>query len=379
VSPKGGTPRLIEFRYTQRPMAPRNLEDGADDHLVALESLDPLAVRSFDDLVRAMSKTAFGGRTLGEACDVMTEMTRDPDCFVVATLSGAMTVAKMGMVIVRMIEAGMINAIVSTGALMAHGLSEAMGLRHFKVDPDVPDERLFQKGYNRIYDTLELETNLNTVEAFVRGEVDKLDPTGPWSSEGICRALGKALADRGDAPGILRTAFLHDVPIYIPAFTDSEIGLDMATWRLRQIHAEHGGGRDFDVFAHAAPPSFNPFLDLLSYARLVTSKKKLGIFTVGGGTPRNWAQQVSPFCDVVRHRLGVDKPPPRFTYGVRICPEPVEWGGLSGSTYSEGVSWGKFVPKSEGGRFAEVSADATIAWPLMVCAVLDRLGRRPPT
>jgi deoxyhypusine synthase len=351
----------------------RKLEDGDQDRLVALESLDPLAIRTFDELARAMSKTAFGGRTLGEACDVLTEMARDPDCFVVATFSGAMTVAKMGMVIVRMIEAGMINAFVTTGALMAHGLSEAIGLRHFKVDPTVPDNVLFEKGYNRVYDTLELETNLDTIEDFVRGELDKLDPAEPWSSEGICRALGKALAEREAAPGILKSAYLHDVPVYVPAFTDSELGLDVATWRLEQIHAAQGKKPDFDVFGKAAPPSFNPFLDLLSYARLVTTKKRLGIFTVGGGTPRNWAQQVAPFGEAVKNRLALDQEPPRFTYGVRICPEPVEWGGLSGSTYSEGVSWGKFVPASEGGRFAEVYADATIAWPLMVCAVLERL------
>src|SRR5437868_13464783 len=105
----------------------RHLEDGGEDRLVPLASLDPNDVRSFDDLLRAMSKTAFSGRSLGEAADILTEMTKDPDVLVVATFSGAMTVGKMATVIVRMIEAGRIDAIVSTGALMAHGLSEAVG------------------------------------------------------------------------------------------------------------------------------------------------------------------------------------------------------------------------------------------------------------
>ncbi len=67
---------------------------------------------------------------------------------------------------------------------------------------------------------------------------------------------------------------------------------------------------------------------------------------------------------------------PRFRYGVRICPEPVHWGGLSGCTYTEGVSWGKFLSVEEGGRFAEVHCDATIAWPLLVKAVLEEGGGR---
>ena len=366
-----GTPKKPASRTV------RQLEDGTEDRLVPLSSLDPFEVKSFDDLLRAMSKTAFSGRSLGEACDVLTEMVRDRDCMVVATFSGAMTVAKMGMIIVRMIEAGMIHAIVSTGALMAHGLSEAVGLSHYKADPKVPDEVLFRKGYNRVYDTLELEKNLNSIEVFVRAQLDQLEGSQPWSSEIICRQLGKALSEMGDSPGILRSAYLHGVPVYVPAFTDSELGLDVATWSLRKLHSERGSRPDFDIWENAVPPAYNPFLDLLSYARLVRKKKKLGIFTIGGGVPRNWAQQVAPFYDIVEQRLGIDLEHPRFAYGVRICLEPVHWGGLSGCTYSEGVSWGKFVPQSEGGRFAEVYADATVAWPLLVRGALERLGKIP--
>lgn len=359
------------------PSAARSLSDGIEDHLVPLEALDPLRIHTFDDLARAMAKTAFGGRALGEACEVLTAMAQDPDCLIVATFSGAMTVAKMGIIIVRMIEAGLIHAVISTGALMAHGLSEAVGLTHYKANPAIRDEELFAKGYNRVYDTLEMEKNLNTIDEFVRRELDKLDPSAPWSSEIICRHLGKALAEMGDSPGILRSAYLHGVPVYVPAFTDSEMGLDVATWMLRKIHKEHGNAPDFDVWKHAAPPAYNPFLDLLSYARFVRTKKRLGIFTIGGGVPRNWAQQVAPFYDIVGHRLGVEMEHPRFQYGVRICPEPVHWGGLSGCTYSEGVSWGKFMSPSEGGRFAEVYSDATVAWPLLIRAVLERLGKMP--
>ena len=114
----------------------------------------------------------------------------------VLTLSGAMTIAKMGAVITKMIDAGMVQAIVSTGALMAHGLSEAVGLVHYRYDPKVSDEELFEKGYNRVYDTLEMESNLNYVEEFSSRAFDGL--SGELSSEIICRAIGKALC-RGRA------------------------------------------------------------------------------------------------------------------------------------------------------------------------------------
>jgi deoxyhypusine synthase len=91
--------------------------------------------------------------------------------------------------------------------------------------------------------------------------------------------------------------------------------------------------------------------------------------------PRNWAQQVGPFHDIINMRLGSEFPVPRFRYGVRICPEPVHWGGLSGCTYTEGVSWGKFLSRDEGGQYAEVHCDATIAWPLLVKAVLEERAK----
>ncbi len=353
----------------------RTLSDGVEDHLVPLQSIDPVKPKSFDEMLAAMSHTAFGGRSLGEACDILVEMAKDPDCLIVATFSGAMTVAKMSMVIIRMIEAGMIHAIVSTGALMAHGLSEAVGLTHYKTNPSFTDEELFEKGYNRVYDTLEMEKNLNTIDEFVRAELDKMDTSIPWSSESICRHLGKSLAEMGESPGILRSAYLKNVPVFIPAFTDSEMGLDVATWMLRKIHAKHNNDPKFEVWKHATPPSYNPFYDLLSYAKLIGTKKKLGIFTIGGGVPRNWAQQVAPFYDIVSHRLDIELEHPRFSYGIRICPEPVHWGGLSGCTYSEGISWGKFISPKEGGRYSEVYADATVVWPILVRAALERLGR----
>jgi deoxyhypusine synthase len=195
--------------------------------------------------------------------------------------------------------------------------------------------------------------------------LEGLDQEESWSSASLCRELGRHLAEQSDSPGILRSAYLKGVPVFIPAFTDSELGLDVAVYNRRRERA----GRP--------RLGFDPFLDLEAYTDAVRRADPLGIFTIGGGVPRNWAQQVGPYLEISEKRLGIDEPVRRFRYGVRICPEPVHWGGLSGCTYSEGVSWGKFVPESEGGRFAEVLADATIAWPLVVRAVLERIEARP--
>ena len=112
------------------------------------------------------------------------------------------------------------------------------------------------------------------------------------------------------------------------------------------------------------------------FAETLLKQKRLGIFTIGGGVPRNWSQQFGPYIDLRVRRGGEDLPLKRYHYGLRICPEPVHWGGLSGSPYSEAISWGKFVPPAEGGKFGELFLDATVGLPLVVGAVLERLDKK---
>ena len=263
--------------------------------------------------------------------------------------------------------------------MIAHGLSESVGKTHYRHHSSMSDQELFAKGYNRVYDTLEMESNLNYVEQVVARTMKRMDQDQSLSSEILTRELGRTLAEDYDGTGILKSAYLKKVPVFIPAFTDSEMGLDIGTWAmsrdLSQAHAQLQGGSDLDVLRTIlrSYPSFNPYLDLNSYASHVISAKRRGIFTIGGGVPRNWAQQVGPYIEISNTRLGLHVEPPRFQYGVRICPEPDHLGGLSGCTYQEGLSWGKFVPPEAGGRFAEVLSDATTVWPLLMVGLLERI------
>jgi deoxyhypusine synthase len=293
---------------------------------------------------------------------VLEAMARDRDCFVVMTLSGALTVGKMGLIFCDLLEAGVVNAIVSTGALMAHGLVEATGRSHFRYEPGMDDSELFLAGYNRVYDSLEPEVNLDHVEEIVEHVLDAWDPAETVCSWKLNEAIGKFVARHVKGRGILKSAFEHGVPVFVPAFTDSELGIDFAL----NNRARRRDGRP--------ALQFNPFHDFEKFADVMFARKKWGILTIGGGVPRNWSQQVGVYAELLARRGHEKLPLKRYHYGVRICPEPVHWGGLSGSTYSEAVSWGKFVPQEEGGQFAEVLDDATVALPLVAGAVLERLG-----
>ena len=341
----------------------RTLHDPVKDKLSPVFPLDLSTVKGVNDLVRGMADTAFTGRQLGEAVDVLEAMARDQDCFVVMTLAGAMTVAKQGLIICDLIDKGLVNAVISTGALMAHGLVEATGQKHYRYDPRMSDVELYEAGYNRVYDTLEPETNLDHVELVMEEVLGKWDTQQTMCSWRLNHAIGEHLKRHAKGRGILKSAYERSVPVFVPAFTDSELGLDVAlTNRMRASRGE-------------AQLRYDPFLDLNYFADTLLRQKRLGIFTIGGGVPRNWAQQFGPYCELRVRRAGEKVELKRYHYGVRVCPEPVYWGGLSGSPYSEAISWGKFVPPAEGGRFGEVFLDATVGLPVMAAALFERLGK----
>lgn len=350
-------------RQQNKTVTGRVLHDPVKDKLRPIFPLDLSRCRTIDDLVRAMGNTAFTGRQIGDAADVLEAMARDKDCFVVMTLSGALTVGKMGLIFCDLIESGVVNAIVSTGALMAHGLVEATGRSHFRYDPRMDDKALFEAGYNRVYDSLEPELNLDHVEEVMQRMLNEWDAEEVVCSWKVHRRIGEYLDKHfADRRGILKSAFEHNVPVFVPAFSDSELGIDFALHKFARKRDKRPVLR------------FDPFEDFEKFAGIMLETKRMGIFTVGGGVPRNWSQQFGVYAELLARRGYKNLPLKRYNYGVRICPEPVSWGGLSGSTYTEAVSWGKFVPREEGGQFAEVFDDATVALPLIVGAVLHRLG-----
>ena len=349
-------------KHAKKTVTGRVLHDPVKDKLRPIFPLDLSKIKTIDDLVRAMGDTAYTARQVGDAADVLEAMARDKDCFVVMTLAGALTVGKMGLVFCDLIESGIVNAIVSTGALMAHGLVEATGRSHFRYDPaKMDDNELFLAGYNRVYDSLEPESNLDHVEEVVDGILDEWDPDEVVCTWKFHKRIGELLHKNMKGRGILKSAYEHNVPVFVPAFSDSELGLDFALNQYARKRDNRPALR------------FDPFEDFEKFAETMLATKRMGIFTIGGGVPRNWSQQFGVYAELMARRGYKKLPLKRYNYGVRICPEPVHWGGLSGSTYTEAVSCGKFVPPEEGGKFAEVLEDATVALPLVVGAVLERL------
>jgi deoxyhypusine synthase len=325
-----------------------------------LRRLLPMRVdkaQSLGDLLDCMKSTAFGGRELGAAWSVLERIASDPSYFTVLTISGAMTVAKMGPLFAQWIEHGIVNCVITTGAVITHSLVEETGGHHFRMPPETKDSKLRELGLNRVYDSIESDKNLDRVAARVLTILRRLPPHTVEGSSDLVRAVSEGL--NLSPSGLVGAAVKNSVPIFVPALTDSELGL----WIFETWAGTHGNNIQLD---------YSPMVDLLQYSSLLLKVNKLAIVSVGGGVPRNWAQQMIPFLECGRLPLSLRKRRrTRFSAGIRICPDSPAFGHLSGSSYSEAVSWGKVDQKLS--HFAEVHCDATIAFPILTKALIDFL------
>jgi deoxyhypusine synthase len=358
------------------PVAPlpkpheRKLGHGHEHGMKAIEFPNPSDIKTFSDLAEAMGQTTAGGRDLSKAVEVAKAMVADKDCFVVLTLSGNCT--PLTVLISELIDRGIVNVVVSTGAIMTHSFSVERGRPMFQVDdPEAIDDNWFYaKGYNRIYDCVELEESLNEGFDILREITDSLDPDTLVTSADITQLIGAYLNEHFPKErGILHSAEKAGVPVFVPAFSDSELGLDFFAQNL--IREKEGG----------SALMFDSFGDWQRYADLIKEHRdSCGIITLGGGTPRNWSQQVGPSFDILTE-YGVEPKSliMRFKYAVRICSAPGTEAGLSSCSYSEGRSWGKLWPsKNEGahkndivGMNAEVVGDFTLAFPLLAACLIE--------
>ena len=321
--------------------------------------------QSMDDLLHTLQPYGGLAHEVVHGAHTFRKMVEDTECTVFLTLSGAMTIAQMSLVICDMIEQKMVNYIASTGALMAHGLVQGVGLKHFKYDPRFDDKYLAAHRLNRVTDTLEPEANLDHVEEVLGHVLAQFDGGRLISPRILNETVGKYLAEHySEQRAIFKSAHQHGVPIIVPASVDSELGNDIYVDNIRRQRE----GR--------SPLVMNHELDSQHLVDTVLKAERTGIFTIGGGVPRNNVQNVAPLIEMANERLGLGWPLRQFMYGTRIAPDEMHYGHLSGCTYNEGGSWRKM--DLERGQFAEVHADATQVWPFLVRYVMDRREQPQP-
>ncbi len=307
-------------------------------------------------LVDAFSGMAFQARNLSNAARVYESMLKDKECSVILCLAGSLFSAGLKRIVYDMLERNMVDAIVSTGAIMVdQDFFEALGFSHYAGTSLIDDEELRSRHIDRIYDTYIDEDELRICDDTV-AEIAKDMPYKPYSSREFLMEMGRYLEKSNkSAESVVLSAYRHDVPIFVPAFSDSSAGFGLIKHQYE--NPEH----------HVSIDSAKDFLEL---TKLKIAAKETGLLIIGGGVPKNFAQDVVVAADV----LG--KPSPMHKYAVQITVADERDGGLSGSTLKEAHSWGKVDTSNT----QMVYSEATIALPILASYVYHRgswKGRQP--
>ena len=293
------------------------------------------------ELVDAMGKMAFQARNLNRAAQIYDTMLKDTGCSIILTLAGSLFSAGLKNIVVDMIKHKMIDAIVSTGAIIVdQDFFEGLGFKHYQGTPFVNDNELRELMIDRIYDTYIDEEDLRNCDMTIAEIANSLPPR-PYSSREFIKEMGKYLVDHNKGENsVVRNAYENGIPIFVPAFSDCSAGFGLIH------HQWHKTGDKVTI------DSAKDFLELTKIKIMAVDT---GIFMVGGGVPKNFTQDVVVACDVLDIEASMHK------YAIQITVADERDGGLSGSTLKEANSWGKVETSSEQMVFSE----ATIALPLI--------------
>jgi deoxyhypusine synthase len=306
---------------------------------------------SIEDLFIYYSRSgAYNGGRLSEACEIYRKMIEE-DVTICLTLSGALTPTGVGGFINNLMKRGLFDFIISTGANLYHDLHFALDLPVYQGDFRVDDKELLKENIVRIYDIFLPEETLLKTDIFIQNVIKNFNPNDPISTACLHNFLGKSLWKQGKKPefSILALAAKYDVPIFSPSPGDSSIGMNLAVLKLKN----QGVIIDTD-------------LDILESTSIVLNSGKTGAVELGGGAPKNFYMQTQPMLNQI-----LNKNKDGHNYFIQITADAPHWGGLSGATPSEAISWKKIKPDNLKNDVV-VYCDVTVAAPLLFSYILSK-------
>jgi deoxyhypusine synthase len=314
------------------------------------QTVEHIDIKSFDSapIIEAMRKMSFTSRETASAADILQRMINDKSCSIILTLAGSTSAGGCMQVYVDMVKNNMIDAIVATGAsIVDMDFFEALGFKHYRGTPFIDDHMLRDNYIDRIYDTYIDEEELQHCDATIKEIADSLEPRA-YSSREFIKEMGRYLVTHSvKKDSLVQVCFENDVPVFCPAFSDSSAGFGLVKhqWEKPERHVSIDSVRDF-----------------LELTMIKMAAKTTGLFMIGGGVPKNFAQDTVICAEI----LGKDVP--MHKYAVQITVADVRDGACSSSTLKEASSWGKVDTVFE----QMVYAEATSVLPLIVSYAYHR-------
>jgi deoxyhypusine synthase len=326
--------------------------------------------KTISQLLEAMEDTGFQGRKLAEAVRVWEKMIRDKNLTIIFGYAGSLSTTGQWKIINWLIENRFIDVLVATGANLSEDIVEAMGYSYWKGSHLVDDAKLFKENINRYYDVYGKEADyMEMTELIAKFITENLKENYPYSSREFLYLFGNWLYQKG-IKSIVATAAKYKLPVFCPAIVDSPYG---------------------DAGLIAKSKGFNLILDnmkdYIEFMSLSAKIKETGVIYIGGGVPKDFIQLMAVTSNLLypeRRIPGRKRGIPRVKingkkivetyyphkYAIQITTDNPVWGGLSGCTFEEAVSWGK---EKIGATKIQCYCDATIALPIIAHALFERI------
>ncbi len=307
-------------------------------------------IKSFDStpIINAMRDMSFTSRDTAVAADILEMMIADKECSNWLILAGSTSAGGCMQAYVEMVKNNMVDVIVATGAsIVDMDFFEALGFKHYKGTPFIDDNHLRNNYIDRIYDTFIDEEELQVCDATIKTIADGMQP-GVYSSREFIKEMGKYLTKHAvKKDSLVQVCYEHNVPIFVPAFSDCSAGFGLVKHQV-----EHPD-------AHVAIDSVKDFRELTN---IKIAGKVTGLFMIGGGAPKNFAQDTVVCAEILGHDV------PMHKYAIQITVADPRDGACSSSTLKEASSWGKVDTTYE----QMVYAEATSVVPLILSYIFHR-------
>lgn len=302
------------------------------------DPIQHIDIKAFDStpIIDSMRGMSFTARDAARAADILNLMLEEKDCTVILCIAGSTSAGGCMQIYVDMVRHNMVDAIVATGATIVDmDFFEALGFRHYRGSSAADDKRLRELYIDRIYDTYIDEEQLQTCDNTVKEIADGLERR-PYSSREFIREMGRYLMAHGKKKdSLVLAAYERDVPIFCPAFSDSSAGFGLAKHQVENPDS------------HVSIDSVKDFREL---TEIKLRSPASGLFMIGGGVPKNFAQDTVVCAEVLGYEVDVHK------YAVQITVADVRDGACSSSTLKEASSWGKVDTAHEQMVFAEATS-----------------------
>jgi deoxyhypusine synthase len=309
---------------------------------------------SISELVTALGQTSFEARNVYRGSRLYKRMLEDNDTIWLG-LAGAGVAGGMGGMLISLLEAGFVDVICSTGAQVYHDLHFAFDLPVKAISPLCNDDVLRRHGDTRIYDigirakeTLDAQDEI--IRNFIRESYKQHFSKGPLSSWEFNFYLGNWVLENSKYPE--RSFVAKAAELGVPIFWDSLANHSIA---MNLVLTDRKG----------FPINLSAQKDIFDSAAIVFSSGKTGFMVLGGGGPKNFIQQTSPtISQIFKIKFeGAER-------GIQIGTAIEKEGSLSGCTFSESVTWGKYSSADEE-RLVRIWGEYSVIFPILAAYLLD--------